>query len=186
MECLLWSLSLVYTPHSLQSTSGQVARILLKSCELNRDCSFDTTFFFSDDFWFLIEYPFKWNIPTTVICTNVPPIPRAICLTHARLDSEKIKIFRFWGHIFTTNDFRFLIEYSFKSNIPITVIYTHVCPIPSANCLTHACPDSEKIEPNRDFSFSMTHFSLQTTSESQVESSQFVFDYVLGSPLVQV
>ncbi len=56
--------------------------------------------------------------------------------------------FVFDATFFTMKNFRFLIEYSFKSNNPITIIYTHVRTIPSAKHLTPACPDSKKINPN--------------------------------------
>ena len=72
--------------------------------------------------------------------------------------STRIDNFCFWRHIFTTNDWRFLIEYPFKANISITVIYTHVLPIPSAKRLMHACPDPEEINPNRDYSCLTAHF----------------------------
>ncbi len=169
--------------------------------------------FTSDDFRFLIEYPFKSNIPITIIFTHVRPIPSAKRITHVCPDSDKIDPFQdfwfltthlhyewlpisnripfqikhthysylhsclthtqckalnaclpgFWENrpesrffVFDDtfpllNNFRFLIEYPFKSNIPITVIYTHVWPIPSAKRLTHACQDSEKIDPKSRF-----------------------------------
>ncbi len=54
MEFLLWLLSLIYTPHSVQSTSS------IKGCPdsvkmlWNQDFLFDDTFFFMYDFRFLI------------------------------------------------------------------------------------------------------------------------------------
>ncbi len=92
---------------------------------------FGATFFTTDDFWFQIEYPFKSNIPITIIYSDIPSITSSKQVTHGYCHTEKM-------------DFRFLIEYPFNSNIPITVIYSHVRPIPSAKHLTHGYCDEEK------------------------------------------
>ncbi len=48
--------------------------------------------------------------------------------------------------VMVMNDLWFLIEYPFKSNIPITVIYTDVPPITSANRLMHGYCHTEKMD----------------------------------------
>ncbi len=149
MESLLWILSAIYAPCSVQTNCSDVARIPRKSSK-SIFSVFDHTFFSANKFRFLIEYPFKSNKPITVIYTHVRPISSAKRLTPGCPDSEKIdpnQYFSFDDTFFTTNDFRFLIhviEYPLKSNLPITVIYTHVRSIPSGKGLMPACLDSEK------------------------------------------
>ena len=91
---------------------------------------FDATFFYTNDFWFLIEYPLKWNIPIILIYTNVPPLPRAICLMHTCLDSKKIEIF----FLFLKTHFYFE-RLQISNRILFQIKYTHYYYLYS--CLTY-------------------------------------------------
>ncbi len=95
MECLLWLLSAIYAPHSVQMTSSKVSQIPTKSTQNPDFYVFDPIFVIANGFRFLIEYLFKSNIPIMVIYSNVPPIPSAKRVMHSYCNAEKKDVFLF-------------------------------------------------------------------------------------------
>ncbi len=89
MEFLLWLLILIYTPHSVQSTNGPVAWILLKWCEIQ-------IFLYK---WLTIS---NW-IPFQIKDTSYSYLYS--CLTYSQCEALNTRlpgfeIFSFWWHIF--------------------------------------------------------------------------------------
>ncbi len=130
---------------------------VLKWCEIEI-FPVNTTFFFTNDFRFLIEYTFKSYILITVIYTHVWPMPSAKCLT-----PEKIC---FWRHIFHYKRLRI------SNRIPCQVKYTHCFYLYS--CLTHTQCKAlntrlpgfrENRAKSRFFRFWLHIFSLRSTSD---------------------
>ncbi len=136
-----WSLLVVPLTHACPDS---------EKVDLNWDFSFLMTYFHYERLHISNRIPLEMKY--TLNCYLYP------CLAHTQCEVLNAHLPKWY--IFSTNDFGFLIEYHFKWNIPITVIYTHVWPIPSAKCLMHTCPDSKKIDPNRDF-FWTIHFHYE-------------------------
>ena len=52
--------------------------------------SFDATLFTTNDFWFLIEYPFKLSFSMMDVYSNPIKISSQKRITHGYLDTEKV------------------------------------------------------------------------------------------------
>ncbi len=81
-------------------------------------------------------------------------------VTCSYLGTEKNGLFIFDATFFTTNDFKFLIEYPFNLSFSMMDVYSHPVLMFSQKRVMRRYIDTEKM----DFLFLMSHISLETTS----------------------
>ena len=125
---LIFSKMDVYSNPMPMSSQKHVTHSYLDTEKMN--FSFiDATFFTTNDFPFLIEYPFKCIFSMMDVYSDLKPMSSQNCVTHGYFSF-------FDATFFTTNNFRLLIEYPFKLILSMTIVFRQVNVFPVfRNCL---------------------------------------------------